>query len=74
VTVPATIITSLCLGEKRMTSAPKRAMSKRDAPVAINSIAQHASPIGIGQSEFLRIQFMAASIRVKMTFPSIFES
>jgi hypothetical protein len=49
-------------------------MSKREAPVAINSIAQQASPIGMGQSEFLRIQFMAASSRVKITFPSIFES
>ena len=29
--------------------------------MAISSIAQQARPIGIGQSEFLRIQFMAAS-------------
>ena len=49
-------------------------MSKRDAAVAINSIAQQARPIGIGQSEFLRIQLIAASSRVKMTLPSIFES
>ena len=67
-------MTSHCRGEKRMTSAPKREMSKRDAPVAISSIAQQARPIGIGQSEFLRIQFIAASSRVKMTLPSIFES
>src|SRR5438876_2356771 len=57
-----------------MTSAPNREMSKRDAAVAINSIAQQARPIGIGQSEFLRTQFRAASKRVKITFPSIFES
>src|SRR3954451_15108804 len=74
VTVPATIITSLCRGEKRITSAPKRAISKREAPVAISSIAQHARPVGIGQSEFLRIQLIDASSRVKITFPSIFES
>jgi hypothetical protein len=49
-------------------------MSKRALAVAINSMAQQASPIGIGQSEFFRIQFMAASIRVKITFPSILES
>jgi hypothetical protein len=42
--------------------------------VAINSIAQQASPIGIGHSEFLRIQLMAASTRVMMMLPSIFES
>jgi hypothetical protein len=42
--------------------------------VAINSIAQHASPIGIGHNEFLRIQLMAASTRVTITLPSIFES
>jgi hypothetical protein len=72
--VPATIITSHCRGEKRITSAPKREISKREAAVAINSIAQHASPIGIGQSEFLRTQLSAASNRVKITLPSIFES
>src|SRR5262249_4320643 len=49
-------------------------MSNRDAAVAINSIAQHASPIGIGQSEFLRTQLSAASRRVKITLPSILES
>src|SRR5436853_7365925 len=73
-TLPATIITSHCRGEKRITSAPNRAISKRDAAAAINSIAQQARPIGIGQSEFLRTQFRAASKRVKITFPSIFES
>ena len=57
-----------------MTSAPKREMSKRLAPVAISSIAQQARPMGIGQSEFLRIQLMAASTRVKMILPSILES
>src|SRR5256885_10030146 len=67
-------MTSHCRGEKRITSAPNRAMSNRDAAVAINSIAQQARPIGIGQSEFLRTQLKAASSRVKITLPSIFES
>jgi hypothetical protein len=57
-----------------MTSAPKREISNRDAAVAINSIAQQANPIGIGQSEFFRTQLSAASKRVKITFPSILES
>ena len=57
-----------------MTSAPKREMSKRELAEAISSMAQQASPMGMGQSEFLRIQFMAASSWVKITFPSIFES
>jgi hypothetical protein len=30
--------------------------------------------MGMGQSEFFRIQFIAASSWVKMTLPSIFES
>jgi hypothetical protein len=42
--------------------------------VAINSMAQQANPIGIGQSEFLRTQLSAASNRVKITFPSTLES
>ena len=37
-------------------------------------MAQQASPIGIGQRELLRIQLIAASRRVKITLPSIFES
>jgi hypothetical protein len=49
-------------------------MSKRDEDAAISSMAQQASPIGIGQRELLRIQLIAASSCVKMTLPSIFES
>src|ERR1700704_1869207 len=37
-------------------------------------MAQQANPMGIGHRELLRIQFMAASRRVKITLPSIFES
>ena len=40
----------------------------------MSSIAQQAKPIGIGQSELLRIQLMAASTCVKITFPSILAS
>src|ERR1700684_3750431 len=64
-------MTSACRGEKRMTSAPKRELSKRLAAAAINSIAQHAKPIGMGQSELLRIQLIAASRRGANTSPSV---
>ena len=40
----------------------------------MSSMAQQARPMGMGQSEFLRIQLMAASSLVMMTFPSILES
>ena len=69
--MPATIITSDWRGEKRMTSAPNRAMSKRLEAVAMSSMAQHASPIGMGHNEFVRIQLIAASARVTITSPSI---
>src|SRR6266481_2124513 len=67
-------MTSDCLGENRITSAPKRAISYRAHAAAIISIAQHARPIGIGQSEFFRIQLMHASRREKIMFPSTLES
>src|SRR5579862_2395329 len=68
-TRPAIIIRSDCRGEPRNTSAPKRAISKRDALIDIISIAQHARPNDIGQIEFLRAQLIAASNLV-MTTPS----
>src|SRR6202022_2466264 len=74
VTVPATIMTSDCLGENRITSAPNRAKSNRAHAVANISIAQQARPIGIGQREFFRIQLMHASNLEIITLPSIFES
>ena len=40
----------------------------------MSSMAQQARPMGMGQSEFFRIQLIAASTRVKITFPSILES
>jgi hypothetical protein len=48
-------------------------MSKRAQEAAINSIAQQAKPIGMGQSEFFRIQLIDASSVVITTFPSTFE-
>src|SRR5918997_2555762 len=63
-TRPAQMSTSACRGEKLWRSIPKRARSKRLAAVAMNSIAQHAVPNGIGQSEFARPQFTRKSRRV----------
>src|SRR5580692_5066996 len=60
-TRPAIMIRSLCRGDGRNTSAPKRAISKRAAPIDIISIAQQARPNVIGQMELLRIQFTAES-------------
>src|SRR6202795_1015319 len=66
-TRPAMIIKSLCRGDGRNTSAPKRAMSKRDAPIDIISMAQQARPNVNGQMEFLRIQLTAESSVVSTT-------
>src|SRR5208283_4512571 len=68
-TRPAMIIRSDCRGDPRNTSAPKRAMSKRDALIDIISMAQHARPNDMGQMEFLRAQFTAMS-KVVNTRPS----
>src|SRR5512140_2486398 len=66
---PAQISTSACRGEKLMRSMPKRAWSYFDAAVAIISMAQHAVPNGIGQSDPVRDQLTSASSRV-VTQPS----
>src|ERR1041385_8532304 len=63
-TRPAQISTSACRGEKLIRSIPKRARSKPEAAVAMNSIAQHAVPNGIGHSEFALPQFTRKSRRV----------
>src|SRR5881398_2428621 len=47
---------SLWRGLGRKTPAPNRSMSKREAPVAIISIAQQARPNVIGQMADLRAQ------------------
>jgi hypothetical protein len=66
-TRPATINKSHCRGLKRITSAPNRAMSCRDAAVAISSMPQHAVANGIGHRLFERAQLAAASSRVRNT-------
>src|ERR1700675_3079036 len=60
-------MTSDWRGEGRKTPARRRSRSKREAPVAIISIAQQASPKVIGQGEDLRAQLKSQSaVVVKM--------
>src|ERR1700733_1460234 len=66
-TRPAMIIRSLCRGDPRNTSAPKREMSKREALIDIISIAQQARPNAMGQMEFLRPQLITLSRVVVIT-------
>src|SRR5512134_2675644 len=68
---PATIIRSDCRGEPRNTSAPKRAMSYRDALIDIISIAQHASPKVTGQIDERRAHWTTFSTVVVRTGISI---
>src|SRR3954465_2700326 len=63
-TRPAQIRTSAWRGEKLIRSMPKRARSKPDAAVAMNSIAQQAVPNGMGHSELARDQLTRKSRRV----------
>src|SRR5512132_286881 len=60
-TRPAQINRSAWRGEKACRSMPNRAKSYLLAAVAMNSIAQHAVPNGIGQSEFFLPQLTKAS-------------
>src|SRR5947209_5984918 len=69
-TVPATIIRSACRGVARKAPAPKRSMSKREAPVAIISMAQQARPKVIGHMLDSRAQLIACSRDVVKTFSS----
>src|SRR5436189_2786097 len=66
--VPLTIIKSDCRGLGLKTPAPNRSMSKRDAPVAIISIAQQARPKVIGQRADLRAQLKTKSTDVVIMF------
>src|SRR5271167_527349 len=66
-TRPAMIIKSDWRGDGRKTSAPKRAISNRDAPIDIISIAQQANPNVMGQIELFLIQFTAESSVVSTT-------
>src|SRR6476646_3576631 len=60
-TRPAQISTSAWRGEKLIRSMPNRARSNFDAAVAMNSMAQHAVPNGMGHSEFARPQITRKS-------------
>src|SRR5580765_660386 len=68
VTVPETIIKSECRGEAHGTM-PSRSTSKREAKVAIISIAQHARPNVTGQTDDLRAQLKKPSATVVTTKP-----
>src|SRR5215831_7348085 len=69
-TVPATIIRSAWRGVARKAPAPKRSMSKREAPVAIISMAQQARPKVIGHMLDSRAQLIACSNEVVITLSS----
>src|SRR5207245_9578198 len=68
VTVPETIIKSEWRGDAHGTM-PKRSTSKRDAKVAIISIAQQASPKVTGQIDELRAQLKILSVAVTTIHP-----
>src|SRR6185503_7026382 len=68
VTVPETTIRSECRGEAHGT-IPKRSTSKREANVAIISIAQQARPKVTGQIEDLRAQLKILSVEVVTIHP-----
>src|SRR5436309_263082 len=74
VTVPATIMTSDWRGVARKAPAPKRSRSYRDAPVAIISMAQHARPKVMGQSDPERAQLKSLSSDAMTTLSSNFPS
>src|SRR6478735_5149224 len=70
VTVPATIMRSLCRGLGRKTSAPKRAISNREVLAAIISMAQQASPNVRGHMDDSRAQLNTWSTLVVTIFCS----
>src|SRR5215212_6164516 len=70
---PATIMRSDCRGDARKTSAPKRAMSYRDALIDIISMAQQARPNVHGQIADFRAQlttFSTVVVRTGISFSS----
>src|SRR5258706_9058442 len=68
VTVPETIMRSEWRGEAHGTM-PKRSTSKREAKVAIISIAQQARPKVTGQMDELRAQLKIFSVEVVTIHP-----
>src|SRR6476659_2757041 len=69
VTVPDTIMRSEWRGDAHGTM-PRRSTSKRDAKVAIISMAQHASPNETGQTEDFRAQLKNPSATVVTAEPT----
>src|SRR6187431_2508394 len=72
---PATIIRSDWRGEPRKTSAPKRAMSKREVLIAIISMAQHARPKVTGQIDERRAHctiFVTVVVRTGISISDIY--
>src|SRR3989442_14278857 len=67
-------MTSDWRGVARKAPAPKRSRSYRDAPVAIISMAQHARPKVMGQSDPERAQLKSLSRDAMTTLPSKFPS
>src|ERR1044072_2549878 len=65
------MIRSLCRGLGRNTPAPKRSISKRPAPAAIISMAQHARPKVIGHSADLRAQFTTGAAMSTVFAPTV---
>ena len=59
--VPTMMSRSAWRGEKRGSSAPKRAMSYLGAQVAMNSMPQQAVTKGYSNRENLRAQFTACA-------------
>src|SRR5690606_36660893 len=69
VTVPATIMTSACLGDARG-AMPNRSMSYTVDPVTINSNAQHAMPNDMGNIDERRAQLIRSTSAATMTPPT----
>src|ERR1035438_5299150 len=74
VMVPNISIMSLCRGLKRMASAPKRLRSNFEAIMLMNSMAQQATPKGMGHKLFFRPQLTTVSRRVVSTASLMFAS
>ena len=68
VTVPETIMRSAWRGDAQGT-IPRRSTSKRDAKVAIISIAQHASPNVTGHIEDFRAQLKTLVVELTASQP-----
>ena len=68
VTVPETIMRSAWRGDAHGT-IPRRSTSKRDAKVAIISIAQHASPNVTGHIEDFRAQLKTLVVELTASQP-----